>query len=325
MKREEYRKYCEETPGLPLFMQAWWMDAVCAGKGWEVIAGMPCLVRERVGMRFVVMPQETQIGGRFVKVKGYGLQVTEEPLPTETGFPVKRGHLWVTEIAEEIARELKERKLDYYYQHFPIGSPLPEELEKRGFTIRKHTTYRIEDLKDLEAVRKRYTENKRRQIKKAATLELVDVEPERFYAFHKACLEKQGKEIAYSEAFFHSLNTACEQHEARKILGLQDASSALHAAVYLVYDKTTCYFLIPCYAPEFGNSGAGARIADEAIRFASEKGLAFDFEGSMIPGVANHYAQFGSTPRYFYEVEKVYNPLFRIVLKVYHLMTRKKR
>ena len=64
---------------------------------------------------------------------------------------------------------------------------------------------------------------------------------------------------------------------------------------------------------------------DEAIRFASEKGLAFDFEGSMIPGVANHYAQFGSTPCYFYEVEKVYNPLFRIVLKLYHLMTRKKR
>ena len=70
MKREEYRKYCEETPGLPLFMQAWWMDAVCAGKGWEVIAGMPCLVRERVGMRFVVMPQETQIGGRLMPVEG---------------------------------------------------------------------------------------------------------------------------------------------------------------------------------------------------------------------------------------------------------------
>ena len=315
--REEYRKYCEETPGLPLFMQAWWMDAVCAGKGWEVIAGMPCLVRERVGMRFVVMPQETQIGGRLMPVEGRRSKVKgggdEQKLKVEG------------EIAEEIARELKERKLDYYYQHFPIGSPLPEELEKRGFTIRKHTTYRIEDLRDLEAVRKRYSENKRRQIKKAATLELVDVEPERFYAFHKACLEKQGKEIAYSEAFFHSLNAACEQHEARKILGLKDASGALHAAVYLVYDKTTCYFLIPCYAPEFGNSGAGARIADEAIRFASEKGLAFDFEGSMIPGVANHYAQFGSTPRYFYEVEKVYNPLFRIVRKVYHLMTRKKR
>ena len=304
----EYRKYCEETPGLPLFMQAWWMDAVCAGKRWEVIAGMPCLVRERLGMRYVVMPQETQIGGYFVPVKSQKSKVKGE-----------------SEIAEEIVKGLRERKLDYYYQHFPIGSPLPEELEKRGFTIRKHTTYRIEDLQDLEAVRKRYSENKRRQIRKAAALEPVDVEPERFYAFHKACLEKQGKEIAYSEAFFRSLDAACVAHDARKILGLQDDAGALHTAVYLVYDEMTCYFLIPCYAPEFGSSGAGARIVDEAIGFASEKGLVFDFEGSMIPGVANHYAQFGSMPRYFYEVEKVYNPMFRIVLKLYHLMTRKKR
>ena len=305
-------------PDLPLFMQDWWMDAVCVGKRWEVIAGMPCLVRERVGMRFVVMPQQTQIGGYFVPVKSQ--KSTRSDRPEERKV---KGQ--ICEIAEEIVKGLRERKLDYYYQHFPIGSPLPEELEKRGFTIRKHTTYRIEDLGDLDAVRKRYSENKRRQIRKAAALELVEVEPERFYAFHKDCLKAQGKEIAYSEAFFRSLDAACEAHKAREILGLQDANGALYAAVYLVYDKNTCYFLIPCYAPQFGSSGAGARIVDEAVAFAAEHSKVFDFEGSMIPGVANHYAQFGSVPAYFYEVERVYNPLFRIVKKVYHMMTRKKR
>ena len=279
------------------------MDAVCVGKHWEVIAGMPCLVRERVGMRFVVMPQQTQIGGRWLQDEDCQVQ----------------------EIAEEITKALREKHLDYYYQHFPIGSPLPEELKKRGFSIRKHTTYRIEDLRDLESVRQGYSENKKRQIRKAANLELVELKPERFYLFHKKCLKDQGKVIAYTEAFFRSLDTACEAHEARKILGLQDEGGALHAAVYLVYDSNTCYFLIPCYAPQFGSSGAGARIVDEAVRFASEHSKVFDFEGSMIPGVANHYAQFGSTPAYFYEVEKVYNPLFRVVKKVYHLMTRKKR
>lgn len=280
------------------------MDAVCVGKRWEVIAGMPCLVRERVGMRFVVMPQQTQIGGRWMD----GRELRNQQ-----------------EAAREIAEALRACKLDYYYQHFPIGSPLPEELQKLGFAIRKHTTYRIEDLRDMEAVRHGYSENKKRQIKKAANLELVHVEPERFYAFHKECLKAQGKEIAYSEAFFRSLDAACAAHEAREILGLQDTNGNLHAAVYLVFDKNTCYFLIPCYAPQFGFSGAGARIVDEAIAFASEHSQSFDFEGSMIPGVANHYAQFGSTPAYFYEVERVYNPLFRVVKKVYHMMTRKKR
>ena len=299
----DYHTYCLETPDLPLFMRDWWMDAVCVGKHWELIAGMPCLMRERVGMRFVVMPQQTQIGGRWLQGEGCRVQ----------------------EVADEITKALREKRLDYYYQHFPIGSPLPEELAKRGFSIRKHTTYRIENLQDLETIRHGYSENKKRQIRKAAALELVEMNPERFYIFHKKCLKDQGKEIAYSEAFFRSLDAACQAHEARKILGLQDTNGALHAAVYLVYDRNTCYFLIPCYAPQFGSSGAGARIVDEAIAFASAHSKAFDFEGSMIPGVANHYAQFGSTPAYFYEVEKVYNPLFRVVKKVYHLMTRRKR
>lgn len=324
MTKEEYRTYCEETEGLPLFMQAWWMDAVCAGKNWDVIAGMPCLVRERMGLRYVVMPQETQIGGRWMmgQAPEGGIGSKEE---RSSGVKAKVQGELVGRVVREIDEALKKRKLDYYYQHFPIGSALPEELEKLGFRIRKHVTYRIEDLGDLDAVERRFSENKRRQIRKAAGLELVRVEPERFYSFHEECLQAQGKQISYSRAFFESLNAACEAHEAREILGLRDANGDLHAAVFLVYDKSTCYFLMPCYAPQFGSSGAGARIVSEAIRFASGKSKVFDFEGSMILGVANHYAQFSSTPAYFYEVERVYNPLFKLVLPVYHFLTRKKR
>ena len=55
------------------------MDAVCVRKRWELIAGMPCLVRERVGMRFVVMPQQTQIGGYFVPVKSQKSTRSDRP------------------------------------------------------------------------------------------------------------------------------------------------------------------------------------------------------------------------------------------------------
>jgi len=303
MTKQEYRAYCQNTPDLPVFLKDWWMDAVCTGKRWELIADMPCLIRERAGLRYIVMPQQTQIGGYWSSNQG----------------------LEVEKVAKSIAEALKQQHLGYYYQHFPLGSPIPEKLAKLGFTIRKHTTYRIEDTSNPEAIEHRFSENKRRQIRKAANLQLVSLEPQQFYAFHKDCLTKQGKQIAYSETFFHALNAACAAHNARQILALQDSAGELHAAVYLVFDKQTCYFLIPCYAPQHGSSGAGARIVAEAVRFASGHGLAFDFEGSMIPGVANHYAQFGSTPAYFYEVERIYNPLFRLLLTVYQLITRKKR
>lgn len=295
MTREQYHIYCQSTPDLPLFLQDWWMDAVCTGKTWHPVAGMPCLVRRRFGMKYVLMPQQTQIAGAL------------------------EGD------AQTIADALRDEHLAYYYQHFPLGSPLPEQLARLGFNIRRHTTYRIEDLSDLDALQKRFSENKRRQIRKAADLHLTSLTPERFYAFHRECLQAQHKQISYSEAFFTTLARACEQHQAGQILALQDEAGQLHAAVFLVFDPHTCYFLIPCYAPAHNRSGAGARIVLEALRFAAEHSQTFDFEGSMIPSVANHYAQFASKPAYFYEVEKVYNPLFPLILKAYRFLTRKQR
>ena len=51
----------------------------------------------------------------------------------------------------------------------------------------------------------------------------------------------------------------------------------------------------------------------------------FDASGCGAVAIARAVAQFGSEPAYFYEVERVYNPLFRIVLSAYHLLTHKKR
>ena len=74
------------------------------------------------------------------------------------------------------------------------------------------------------------------------------------------------------------------------------------------------YYLIPCYSLEHKNSGAGALLVLEAIKLAREKQVVFDFEGSMIRGVANHYKQFGSTSTMYYSVEKYYKPLFRLAV-----------
>jgi len=46
---KEYRKLCEVEPSIPIFSQAWWLDAVAEGKwnvalvmvGNEVMASMP--------------------------------------------------------------------------------------------------------------------------------------------------------------------------------------------------------------------------------------------------------------------------------------------
>ena len=74
--KELYRDFCHKTTHLPIFMQDWWLDAVCAGKQWDVLlswdeqgaiqAALPYLLRQRAWMKYIIMPQQTQIGGIWI-------------------------------------------------------------------------------------------------------------------------------------------------------------------------------------------------------------------------------------------------------------------
>lgn len=299
--KDAYRSWCAAQPELPVFMQDWWMDAVCTGKDWTAVdlpSGqmMPCLVRKRIGMRYVVMPQQTQIGGL----------------------------LYAADSPEVVAASIEAQRWDYYYQKYPIGQDWVLGLRAWGFKVKEMITYRIADLSSEEAVVRRFSQNKRRQLKKAATLRVdYSLDPDTFYAFHAANLRARGRTIAYDKPLWDALYRATAAHQAGQIVALRDADERLVAAAFLAYDAHTCYYLIPTHDDTNAN-GAGARLVLESIRFAATHSQVFDFEGSMIPGVANHYRQFGSEPTVYYSVEKIYNPLFRLLLWGNRLLNRKK-
>ena len=311
-RKELYRNFCKLTPQLPIFMQDWWMDAVCAGKSWDVllcvrtdagyrlsegadkeedvVAVLPYLFRERMWMRYVLMPQMTQIGG-----------------------------LWLCEVVRNdttVARQIctlfmetiQTLRLSYYYQHYPLGSVAPQFMQDLGFKIKKRVTYRMEDLADLDNVINRFSKNKKRQLQKALSLHAdYNLNIEDFYRFHMDCLRQQGKAISYSREFLLVLERKTKRLNQSQILAIRNADEQLLAAAFLVWDKHSMYYLIPCYSPLHKDSGAGALLVLEAIKLARKLGVAFDFEGSMIRGVAQHYKQFGSTPTTYYSVEKYYH------------------
>ena len=74
--KERYIEWAAKQEYVPVFMMPWWMDAVCAGKEWDVllaeneqgdiIGAMPYLMRKRAWLRYIIMPQQTQIGGIWV-------------------------------------------------------------------------------------------------------------------------------------------------------------------------------------------------------------------------------------------------------------------
>ena len=83
------------------------------------------------------------------------------------------------------------------------------------------------------------------------------------------------------------------------------------------------YYLLPALLLNNGSErGAGARLAVECMRLAQAKHIAFDFEGSMTPSIANHYSQFATTATTYYSITKLYNPAFALLLLLNKLRER---
>ena len=314
--KQIYASLCERE-NLPLFMQPWWMDAVCAGKHWDVLlyvdtdgrvqAAMPYLFRKRGILRYVIMPQLTQTGG--VWLASSCVEDSDKRIL----------------IVDFFVKQLTALRLHYYYQQFPVGSPLPELLRGRGFEVRKRITYCIYDITDMDRVVASFSVNKRRQLKKAQTLfPDMTLDPQTFYRFHKQCLGQKRAVISYSWQLFEALYRAADNRNQGQLVALRDAENRLLAAAFVVWDRERMYYLLPALSPDATHTGAGARLVLECIRLARQKGIpVFDFEGSIVPSIANHYRQFGSVSAVYYSVEKIYKRWFRLVLRYNRFRNRK--
>ena len=329
-KKELYAEWVRGQEKLPVFFEPWWLDAVCAGREWDVIivesqeevqrdnvqstrvesilAAMPYMLCKKWLWRWIDMPKETQMNGLWLD-GNRSFDVTE-----------------LQYIREEVTRQLNELKLAYYYQQYPIGSPVSSMLTEKGFKIRERVTYRIEDVRDLDKVIDGFSKNKKRQLQKALSLHAEhDMTAEQFFQFHNHCIESRKKHLSYSREFLLVLEQKAHKNNRCAILSICNADHAVYAAALLVWDKQRMYYLVPCLDPDYNESGAGALLVLEAIKMARELGVAFDFEGSMISGVAKHYKQFGPTPATYYGVEKYYKWWFRFPMFFNWLRNRKYR
>lgn len=305
--KERYTEWVAQQEYVPITMQPWWMDAVCAGKEWDVLfaedpegnilGAMPYLLRKRAWYKYILMPQMSHIGGIWVN-------------------SATTADRWITaEVCRQIKEQLDKMNLAYYYQQYLPGSLCVDAMRALGFKAKERVTYRINDLSDLDKLIDSFSKNKKRQLQKALSLHVErNMDAEAFYRFHKRCLEARNRKISYSREFFLVLERKARRMGQCEILSICNADGQPYAAAFLVWDRNYMYYLIPAFDGAFSDSGAGALLALESIKLAREKKVLFDFEGSMERGVAKHYKQFGSQPVTYFSVEKYYKPLFRLAI-----------
>lgn len=306
--RDAYRALCETEKSIPLFSQAWWLDAAAGEGNWDValverenriVAAMPYVVETRYGFKLLTQPPLTQALGPWLKHDA-------------AANPVAPGEVddSMLGLIDQLPR------FDHFTQnwHYSNSNGLP--FQWRGFQQSTRYTYIIADTSNHEQVMANLEHSKLKNIKKAREIVSVefDLPAEEFYENHKMTLAKQGKEIAYSKSTFTSLYNAAYRRESGRTIAAFDQHRNLHCALFVVWDHTSAYDLISTIDPEFRIFGAASLLVVEAIKFTSKHTSKFDFEGSMIEGVERSFRQFGAIQTPYASLSKTPSILLRTFL-----------
>jgi len=308
--KSTYRQLCEEKP-IPLFMQAWWMDAACGADNWDVLlfernglvqGVLTYLLVKKFVFRCVLQPQLTQYNGVWINYP--------EKLELEERLTLEK--VIMTDLIEQIEK----KRIHYFNQNFHYSITNWQPFFWKGFSQTTRYTYLIEDISNPDNVYTNFSYAKQKHIKKSEGKLLIDfnLNEDEFYAFHVKCLKQKGENILYSKALFSALYSASLQRNKGMVISARDERGNIHAALFVVWNRESAYNLISAIDIDNKSSGASTLVVWEAIKFLSDKTNIFDFEGSMIEGVAQSFQQFGTIQQSYFNISKSYSSIINLLM-----------
>jgi hypothetical protein len=273
-----YDRFVAESPQGSVFCTSWWLDAVAPGawraheveeKG-RIVAAWPTVVRHtRLGKLHVGAPLTPFLGPLLPPGEGARRRSRELRL--------------VDSLLERIGR----------YAHlearcnpaFDYWTP----LRWQGFEQTTQYTWRLLELDDLEVVFSGFRENIRGHVRAAEKngMSVGEAELEDLLVVHRRRFAREPQGIARIDA-------AARERGARTVLAARDVDGTVRAAGYFVHDQRFTTYLLAATDAEV--RGAASLVLWEAIKRASARGTAFDFEGSMLPQVEPFVRSFGGVP-----------------------------
>jgi hypothetical protein len=276
-----------------LFAQSWWLDAVAPGRWGEavvehngaVVARLPW-ARDRLPVR--------------------GLRLTRLGSPPLTPFLSPELELgdgkYVTRLAKE--HKLLTGLLDDLppadYLSFSFDPSFTNWLPFywRGLTGNPRATYVLHDIRDLDAVWRGMSDDTRNVIRKAEAVLSIedDADETRLVAALTSTFDRQGQRMPLPSELLARVVAAVRERGVGAVLTAVESDGTPHGSLLVVWDDRRAYYLTGGTHSELRRSGAQSLLVWDAIRRGAEHVSVFDFEGSMLEGVAQFFRGFGSQP-----------------------------
>lgn len=308
-KKEKYRRFCETEISVPIFSRDWWLDAVCGENNWnvvviekggEIVASIPYILRKKHFFTICDMPHLTQTLGPWIKTSEakYAKQLSNQK-----------------KLMYELIRQLP--RFDHFAQNFHYSVPNWLPFYWNGFEQTTRYTYVIDDLGSEKTLWNELLQNIRTDIKKAENrfnlIIKTDIDIDTFLNINESTFAAQKKKLPYSRDLVKRIENICIDKHCRKIFYAQDKDEKIHAAVYIIWDANSAYYLMGGGDPSLRKSGATSLCIWEAIKFSSTVTQKFDFEGSMIEPVERFFRAFGAKQMPYLRISKTNSRLLKIL------------
>ena len=302
--KEKYIQFCKNTY-VPIYSKSWWMDAVCKPENWdvwiyekegEIGAAMPYYMESRGKYRYITKAPLTQNNGIIFK--------NNRELKRET---IAKFQEHVIDAADAFIESLK---VDVYEQQYQYSFDNWLPFFWNGYTAITRYTYVIEDTLNTERIWNGMTSNYRQNIRKGIRNGKMceGYNAEEFQYFHKQVFDKQGLEYPFSRELWLRLYDTCILHDCAKMLYALDDNGHVLSVLFLVWDEQAVYHLLGGSMPEYQHLQTYNMLTWEGIKMASQMGLKYDFEGSVIKKISKSMRQFGGKPMPYFRIRKVFNP-----------------
>lgn len=281
-----------------IFSQPWWLNAVAPGawdearieKGGVLYARMPYVMKKKWGLRILDMPPLTQTLGPCLREYSgkYASRMGEEK-----------------ELMTGLIEQLP--PFDIFQQNFHYSHENWLPFYWQGFQQTTRYTYVLDNLKDMDGIWEGMEKKIRTSIRKAERQVAIcdDLSLDKFILLNEMVFTRQGRRTPYSNSVIERIDDACKRRGCRKILYAQDVDGRIHAAVYIVWDERSAYYLMGGADPGLRESDATSLCLWEAIKFSSSVTQAFDFEGSMLENVESFFRAFGGKQKPYFQIRKI--------------------
>lgn len=302
--KQRYREFCEAEPSLPVYLQDWWLDAVCGKSSWDVrlsfdnaqrINGVLALYRKRwLGIADILTtPPLTGFSGIWLRLP--------EKLKLHSRYSLTQ------QICTELVRQLPKAAFFQQKYHYSLQDWLP--FHRAGFRQTTLYTYVIEDLSNPKQLYKQMKGSVRTDIRKAEKQVQISTGDD-VSAYYELChksFSAKGMKIPYSIDLLSRVDAALAARGARTIYFAKDEYQRIHAACYIIRDRDTAYYLGGGSDPALRQSGAVALLLWTAIQDSAKSVKQFDFEGSMTPELEYLFRSFGGTQKPYFRIVKAGN------------------